>query len=75
MPLDTEHEGALCLAAGERVKRTTMYLHLIFLFLIAAGAAYLMVLAGMSKSALDLKRTSRMCPSCGRATRDCSCQR
>jgi hypothetical protein len=48
--------------------------HLIFLFLVAAGVAYLMIAAGMSKSALDLKRAPRPCPSCGRAARDCRCR-
>jgi hypothetical protein len=31
------------------------------------GAGYLMVLAGLSKSALELKRRRRFCASCGRA--------
>jgi hypothetical protein len=48
--------------------------HIIFVFLIAASAAYLMVIAGTSKSALELRRTRRTCPSCGRASRDCRCR-
>jgi hypothetical protein len=52
-----------------------MYLpQLIYGFLIAAGAAYLMIVAGMSKSALEPRRARRICPSCGLAMRDCSCR-
>ena len=49
--------------------------HLIYVFLVAAGAAYLMIYAGLSKHALEPKRARRICPSCGRATHDCSCRR
>jgi hypothetical protein len=48
--------------------------HPIFVSLIAAGVAYLMVAAGMGKHALELRRPRRFCPSCGRMTRDCSCR-
>jgi hypothetical protein len=51
---------------------TMNLLHLIFMCLVVAGVAYLMMLSGMSKSALELKRPRRICPSCGRTTRDCS---
>jgi hypothetical protein len=44
--------------------------------LIAAscGIGYLMIVAGLHKSALELKRRQRLCPSCGRiiTTRVCS---
>jgi hypothetical protein len=33
---------------------------------VTCGAGYLMTLAGLSKSALELKRRQRICPSCGR---------
>jgi NADH pyrophosphatase NudC (nudix superfamily) len=36
------------------------------LAIITCGAGYLMTLAGLSKSALELKRKHRICPSCGR---------
>jgi hypothetical protein len=36
------------------------------LVLSAAGAAYLMVKAGLAKNALELRRRRRICPSCGR---------
>jgi hypothetical protein len=50
-------------------------LHLVFLFLVVAGVVYLMMLAGVNKRALELKRARRICPSCGRTTRDCRCRR
>lgn len=51
-------------------------LHLTIVFLVAAGVAYLMMVAGVSKRALEWKRASRICPSCGRdAFRDCICRR
>jgi len=48
--------------------------HLIVLFLIVAAVAYLMMYAGMAKHALEPKRAPRVCPSCGRSTRDCRCR-
>jgi hypothetical protein len=51
-------------------------LHLVFLFLLFAGVAYLMMFAGVKKSALEWKRPTRACSSCGRhANRDCRCRR
>jgi nitrate/TMAO reductase-like tetraheme cytochrome c subunit len=50
-------------------------LHLIEMFLVVGGVAYLMMLAGMTKSALEPKRARRFCPSCGRMTADCRCRR
>ena len=39
------------------------------------GAGWLMALAGVQKSALELRRRRRVCPSCGRhlEQRVCSC--
>jgi NADH pyrophosphatase NudC (nudix superfamily) len=34
---------------------------------VTCGVGYLMILAGVSKSALEWKRRQRICPSCGRA--------
>jgi hypothetical protein len=34
--------------------------------LVTSGAGYLMVVAGLKKSALEWKRQRRLCPSCGR---------
>jgi hypothetical protein len=33
---------------------------------VTCGIGYLMIVAGLSKSALELKRRPRICPSCGR---------
>jgi len=33
---------------------------------LTCGIGYLMIVAGLSKSALELKRRHRVCPSCGR---------
>jgi hypothetical protein len=33
---------------------------------LSCGVGYLMVVAGLGKSALELKRRQRFCPSCGR---------
>ena len=33
------------------------------------GAAWLMIVAGMQKSALEQRRRRRVCPSCGREIR------
>ena len=45
-----------------------------FPFLVGA-AGFLMLRAGLAKSALELKRRRRTCPSCGRqiAGRSCGC--
>jgi hypothetical protein len=52
-----------------------MYLpHLVILCVVVMGVASLMVRAGIGKSALEPRRVRRICPSCGRATRDCCCR-
>jgi hypothetical protein len=43
-----------------------MMTHSLTLVLSAAGVGYLMVKAGLSKNALELKHRRRICPSCGR---------
>ena len=44
------------------------------LAIVTVGVGYLMTQAGLQKSALELKRRKRVCPSCGReASRACSC--
>jgi hypothetical protein len=40
--------------------------HVITLAAATLGAGWLMAYAGLSKSALELKRRRRICPSCGR---------
>jgi len=34
--------------------------------ILTCGVGYLMIVAGVSKRALELKRRRRVCPSCGR---------
>ena len=44
------------------------------LALVTLGVGYLMTVSGLQKSALELRRKRRVCPSCGRyRSRDCSC--
>ena len=52
-----------------------MYIsHFLFFSLVTAGAAYLMLVAGVRKRALEWKRRARVCPSCGRdARKGCRC--
>jgi hypothetical protein len=49
-------------------------LHITILIAVSCGIGYLMIVAGLHKSALELKRRQRLCPSCGRilTTRVCS---
>jgi hypothetical protein len=37
-----------------------------FIAVVTCGVGYLMVLAGVRKSALEWRRRQRICPSCGR---------
>jgi len=43
-----------------------MTTHALTLVLSAAGVGYLMVKAGLGKGALEPRRRTRVCPSCGR---------
>jgi NADH pyrophosphatase NudC (nudix superfamily) len=47
------------------------------LAVVTCGAGYLMVFAGVHKSALEWRRRHRICPSCGRIiqARVCGCSR
>jgi hypothetical protein len=49
--------------------------HIAVVAVLTAGVGYAMMLAGLQKSALELKRRRRMCPACGRELqrRVCSC--
>jgi hypothetical protein len=44
----------------------------ITLAIVTVGVGYLMTQAGLQKSALELKRRKRICPSCGK-DRSASC--
>jgi len=43
-----------------------MDLHVMTFAMATLGVGWLMAYAGLSKSALELKRRRRVCPSCGR---------
>lgn len=45
-----------------------------YLFLLVAVVVYLMMIAGVQKSALEWKRPTRPCPSCGRTASRCRCR-
>jgi hypothetical protein len=49
--------------------------HIALVALLTAGIGYVMTVAGLQKSALELKRRRRRCPSCGRELqrRVCTC--
>jgi hypothetical protein len=42
--------------------------------LFMAAIALIMVIAGLKKSALELRRSVRSCPACGRDVRVCHCR-
>ena len=48
--------------------------HVITLAAVSLGAGWLMMKAGLAKSALELRQRRRVCPSCGRQieARTCS---
>ena len=41
--------------------------------ILTIGVGYLMTQAGLQKSALELRRRRKICPSCGLERTDCSC--
>jgi hypothetical protein len=43
--------------------------HIAALVATSCGVGYLMVVAGLGKSLLELRRQSRICPSCGKVLR------
>jgi len=43
------------------------------LAVVTTGAGYLMVVAGLHKSLLEWRRSTRTCPSCGRAIQERVC--
>ncbi|MHB8469236.1 MAG: hypothetical protein ACYDCH_05710 [Gaiellaceae bacterium] len=49
--------------------------HVATLAVVTLGVGWLMASAGLQKSALELRRKRRVCPSCGRqfTTRTCAC--
>lgn len=43
------------------------------LAILTTGAGYLMIVAGLHKSLLERRRSSRLCPSCGHAISERVC--
>jgi len=51
-----------------------MYLtHNAYVLLVTLLGLYVLIAAGVKKSAFEWKRPSRVCPSCGRAAARCRC--
>jgi hypothetical protein len=50
--------------------------HTVALLVLTMAIGYVMVLAGLGKNALELRRRKRVCPSCGRVVeaRACGCR-
>jgi hypothetical protein len=48
--------------------------NLAVLFLTTTGAAFLMMLAGVHKRALEWRKRRRLCPSCGREIAGRTCR-
>jgi hypothetical protein len=44
----------------------TPNLHIVTLVVLSLGVGWLMAMAGLQKSALELRKRRRRCPSCGR---------
>lgn len=44
----------------------TIDLHIVMLAILTVGIGWMMVMAGVQKSALEWRRRRRICPSCGR---------
>jgi hypothetical protein len=47
--------------------------HVAALVVATTGIGFLMTVAGVGKNALEWRRRDRVCPSCGRLVRSCSC--
>ena len=52
---------------------TTMDPQITMLAALTTGIGWMMIQSGLAKSALELKRRRRSCPSCGRHTENCGC--
>lgn len=44
----------------------TIDLHIVMLAILTVGIGWMMMMAGVQKSALEWRRRRRICPSCGR---------
>ena len=54
---------------------TTLDPHVLTLIALVSGIGYVMAYAGIAKNALEWKRHRRICPSCGRESETCGCDR
>jgi hypothetical protein len=44
----------------------TIHLHIVTIAILTVGIGWMMMMAGVQKSALEWRRRRRICPSCGR---------
>jgi formate dehydrogenase maturation protein FdhE len=44
----------------------TIHLHIVMIAILTIGIGWMMMMAGVQKSALEWRRRRRICPSCGR---------
>ena len=44
----------------------TIHLHIVTIAILTIGIGWMMMMAGVQKSALEWRRRRRICPSCGR---------
>jgi len=44
----------------------TIHLHIVMIAILTIGIGWMMMMAGVQKSALEWRRQRRICPSCGR---------
>ncbi len=59
----------------EKTPDEDMTLHIAFFAVVTIAVAWMMMMAGISKSALEWRKRRRTCPSCGReiVARTCPC--
>jgi hypothetical protein len=48
--------------------------HIAVIAVVTMGVGYVMAIAGLQKNALEWRRRSRTCPSCGHAIRERTCK-
>jgi hypothetical protein len=59
---------------GGQRKMTTLDPHAAILMIICMAVGYVMMVAGLSKNALEWRKPRRVCPSCGHRTDSCLCR-
>jgi hypothetical protein len=53
---------------------TTLDPHAAILMIVCMAVGYVMMVAGLSKNALEWRKPRRVCPSCGRRADSCLCR-